>query len=171
MMTLGNMRQNGVAASDVTWLHCGHQTAVNVDACPDDGARNAAGLARRPSRTRSRGGTTCPVAGLQVSPLLGLFPSFAFQFDGGTSFALRRTSIYCPHDQVLSRSRKAMLPGGSPAQPTLTVSRWNHPGLPRTTAFLFLATSVVVSPQSRSGSLFLATSVVVSPQSRSRSAS
>ena len=32
-------------------------------------------------------------AGLQVSLLLGLFPSFASQFDGGTSFALRGTSI------------------------------------------------------------------------------
>ena len=35
-MTLGNMRQNGIRGLDVTCLHCGHQTAVNVDAYPDD---------------------------------------------------------------------------------------------------------------------------------------
>jgi hypothetical protein len=34
-MTLGNMRQNGVRGLDVTCLHCGHQTAVNVDTWPD----------------------------------------------------------------------------------------------------------------------------------------
>jgi hypothetical protein len=34
-MTLGNMRQNGVRGLDVTCLHCGYHTAVNVDAHPD----------------------------------------------------------------------------------------------------------------------------------------
>jgi hypothetical protein len=37
----------------------------------------------------------------------------------GLCLALRRTSIWCPHNQVLSRSRTAMLPGGSPARPKL----------------------------------------------------
>jgi hypothetical protein len=35
-MTLGNMRQNGVRGLDVTCLHCGYHTDVNVDAWPDD---------------------------------------------------------------------------------------------------------------------------------------
>ena len=35
-MTLGNMRRNGVRGLDVTCLHCGHHTEVNVDAHPDD---------------------------------------------------------------------------------------------------------------------------------------
>jgi hypothetical protein len=35
-MTLGNMRQNGVHGLDVTCLHCGHHTEVNVDDWPDD---------------------------------------------------------------------------------------------------------------------------------------
>jgi hypothetical protein len=66
------MRQNGVRGLDVTCLHCGHQTAVNVDAYLDDvpvpsfGPRmrctSAASSVRRPFRTGSRGGTTSPVA-------------------------------------------------------------------------------------------------------------
>src|SRR5262249_48318321 len=35
-MTLGNMRQNGVRGLDITCLHCGHHTEVNVDRWPDD---------------------------------------------------------------------------------------------------------------------------------------
>jgi hypothetical protein len=35
-MTLGNMRQNGVRGLDVTCLHCGYHTEVNVDAWLDD---------------------------------------------------------------------------------------------------------------------------------------
>jgi hypothetical protein len=35
-MTLGNMRQNGVRGLDVTCLHCGHRTQVNMDAYSDD---------------------------------------------------------------------------------------------------------------------------------------
>jgi hypothetical protein len=41
----------------------------------------------------------------------------------GLFLALRRTSIWCPHDQALSRSRTAMLPGGSPTRPKLRESR------------------------------------------------
>src|SRR5260370_33469054 len=35
-MTLGNMRRNGVRGLDVTCLHCGYRTEVNMDAYPDD---------------------------------------------------------------------------------------------------------------------------------------
>ena len=35
-ITLGNMRQNCVRGLDVTCLHCGHHTEVNVDRWPDD---------------------------------------------------------------------------------------------------------------------------------------
>jgi hypothetical protein len=35
-MTLGNMRQNGVRGLFVTCGHCGYETAVNMDAWPDD---------------------------------------------------------------------------------------------------------------------------------------
>src|SRR6266436_2844628 len=35
-MTLGNMRRNGVRGLDVTCLHCGYHTAVNVDRWSDD---------------------------------------------------------------------------------------------------------------------------------------
>jgi len=41
----------------------------------------------------------------------------------GLWISLRRTSIWCPHDQALSRSKTAMLPGGSPARPKLRESR------------------------------------------------
>jgi hypothetical protein len=41
----------------------------------------------------------------------------------GMSLALRRTSIWSPHDRALSRSKTAMLPGCSPARPTLRKGR------------------------------------------------
>jgi hypothetical protein len=51
-------------------------------------------------------------------------PCFAFHFNGGGSWlALRHTSISCSHDQVLSRSRPAILRGSSAAPPPLMVSR------------------------------------------------
>src|SRR5260221_14792506 len=60
-MTLGNMRQNGVRGLFVTCPHCGYETAVNMDAWPDDvpvpsfaprmRSRSAASLARLPFRT------------------------------------------------------------------------------------------------------------------------
>ncbi len=34
-MTLGNMRRNGVRGLDVTCLHCGYRTEVNMDAFAD----------------------------------------------------------------------------------------------------------------------------------------
>jgi hypothetical protein len=77
-----------------------------------------------------------------------LFDSLSWHLTDGRVLwlALWRTSIWCRHDQVLSRSRTAMLRDGSLARPTLTVSR-NHPGLPRTIAFLFLATFAAVPPE------------------------
>ena len=50
--------------------------------------------------------------------MFGLSPSFASHLAGrGLWFALRRTSISYAHDQVSGRSRTAILPDGSAAQP------------------------------------------------------
>jgi hypothetical protein len=62
----------------------------------------------------------------------------------GLWLALRRTSIWCPHDQALSRSKTAMLRRGSPGRPKRRESRYKHPDLPQMTPFL--PTSVTVSP-------------------------
>jgi hypothetical protein len=81
-----------------------------------------AGMDRRYARA-GRDGTspqiTRQLAGKRM--LFGLSPHLT---DGrGLWFALRRTSIGCPHDQALSRSKTAMPPGGSPARPKLRESR------------------------------------------------
>jgi hypothetical protein len=56
--------------------------------------------------------------GIQLSPLFGLSPFFAFHFGGrGLGFALRRTSISRPHDHVLSESKTAILPDARAEQP------------------------------------------------------
>src|SRR5215831_13122758 len=62
--------------------------------------------------------------------------------------ARRRTNIWCPHDRALSRSRSAMLPGGSVAQRKLTESKKDRARWAQRAAFLFLTMSVVVSPRS-----------------------
>ena len=64
-------------------------------------------------------------------------------------FVWRRTNIWCPRDQALSKSRTAILPGGSVAQPKLMEGRRNHARSPQR-AFLFLIMSVVVSLRSAS---------------------
>jgi hypothetical protein len=56
--------------------------------------------------------------GIQLSPLVGLSPFFAFHFGcRGLRFALRRTNISRPHDQVLSGSKTAILPDARAEQP------------------------------------------------------
>jgi hypothetical protein len=66
---------------------------------------------------------TCPT--ILVSPLFQLFLFAASsRFDVRRwRFACRRTSTWCLHDRVLSRSRMALLPGGSASHPKLTDSR------------------------------------------------
>jgi hypothetical protein len=55
--------------------------------------------------------------------------------------AKRRTNIACPRDRALSRSRTAILPGGSAEQQKRTESRKHHACSPQTTLCLFLAVS------------------------------
>jgi hypothetical protein len=58
--------------------------------------------------------------------------------------ARRRANTWCPRDRALSRSRSAILQGGSLVQPKLTESRRDHARSPQRAAFLFLTTSVAV---------------------------
>jgi hypothetical protein len=57
--------------------------------------------------------------------------------------ARRRTNTGCPRDQALSRSRTAILPGGSARRPKPTESRKPHACSPPTTACLFPTMSAV----------------------------
>jgi hypothetical protein len=59
-MTLGNMRQNGVRGLDVTCLHCGHHTGVNVDAWPDDVPVPSFGSRMRCTKCGKLGATVIP---------------------------------------------------------------------------------------------------------------
>ena len=59
-MTLGNMRQNGVRGLDVTCLHCGYHTAVNVDCWSDDVTVPSFGPRMRCTKCGHLGATTIP---------------------------------------------------------------------------------------------------------------
>ena len=59
-MTLGNMRRNGVRRLDVTCLHCGHHTEVNVDAHPDDVPVPSFGPRMRCTKCGKLGATAIP---------------------------------------------------------------------------------------------------------------
>jgi hypothetical protein len=59
-MTLGNMRRNGVRGLDVTCLHCGHHTEVNVDAHPDDVPVPSFGPRMRCTKCGKLGATAIP---------------------------------------------------------------------------------------------------------------
>jgi hypothetical protein len=77
-----------------------------------------------PSRSYRRPGqrTRKSVRVTAASPLFGL--SRGTITDGrGLWLALWRTSIWCPHDQALSRSRTAIVLGNSAAQPKLSESK------------------------------------------------
>jgi hypothetical protein len=50
--------------------------------------------------------------------------------------ARRRTNIWCPRERVLSRSRSAMLPGGSVAKRKLTESKKDHARWAQRSAFV-----------------------------------
>src|SRR5215470_6506588 len=72
------------------------------------------------------------------SPLfrLSLSPLVASPFDDRfPQIARRRTSIRCPRDRALSKSRTAILLGGSVAQPKLTKGRKDHARSPQRAAF------------------------------------
>ena len=76
----------------------------------------------------ARGEEAYSIAMLLREEREGRYPALLFELslltdDRGPWFALRRTSISYSHDRVLSRSRTAMLRGGSAARPMLTVSR------------------------------------------------
>jgi hypothetical protein len=59
-MTLGNMRQQGVRGLYVTCRHCSYETAVNVDAYPDDMPVPSFSPRMRCSRCGELGATAIP---------------------------------------------------------------------------------------------------------------
>ncbi len=107
------------------WIKVSNPASITVQWARRREAEQVSRKRRPPLQVTGRSAIASQIApGLQVSPLLGLFASFGFHFDGrGPWFALRRTSIWCPHSRALSGSRKAIPPGGSAAQPKLRESR------------------------------------------------